>query len=71
MADEEHLRTLELGPDAWNAWREANPDVRPDLTAAEPRGARARHVRRGAFRPLQRQSAEAGNSPRAISARPC
>jgi hypothetical protein len=32
MANEEHLAILRQGVEAWNAWREANPLVRPDLT---------------------------------------
>ena len=31
MANEEHLARLREGAAAWNAWREAYPDVRPDL----------------------------------------
>src|SRR5689334_19727659 len=32
MANEEHLAILRQGVEAWNEWRKANPDVRPDLT---------------------------------------
>ena len=32
MADSAHLKILREGVAQWNAWREANPDVRPDLT---------------------------------------
>jgi uncharacterized protein YjbI with pentapeptide repeats len=32
MADEEHLAVLRQGSEAWNAWREQNPKVRPDLS---------------------------------------
>jgi uncharacterized protein YjbI with pentapeptide repeats len=35
MADEEHLRRLKHGVDAWNTWREQNPDVVPDLSEAD------------------------------------
>ena len=31
MADEEHLRILGQGVEAWNVWRAENPDIRPDL----------------------------------------
>jgi uncharacterized protein YjbI with pentapeptide repeats len=34
MANEEHLAILRQGVDAWNEWREENPDVRPDLREA-------------------------------------
>lgn len=39
MANEEHLAKLLEGAEAWNAWRERNPEVRPDLTAADLRRA--------------------------------
>lgn len=32
MANEEHLVILRQGVPAWNAWRTANPGVRPDLS---------------------------------------
>jgi hypothetical protein len=32
MANEEHVAQLMKGVDAWNAWREKNPVVRPDLS---------------------------------------
>jgi uncharacterized protein YjbI with pentapeptide repeats len=35
MANEEHLAILRQGVDVWNAWREANPDVMPDLVDAD------------------------------------
>ncbi len=34
MADEGQLKTLNKGVDAWNSWREQNPEVVPDLAAA-------------------------------------
>ena len=35
MANDEHVRRLlDEGVEAWNAWREAKPDVRPDLSDA-------------------------------------
>jgi hypothetical protein len=35
MANLEHLQILQHGTDAWNAWRRANPDVRPDFGNAD------------------------------------
>jgi hypothetical protein len=34
MANEEHVSLLRQGVDAWNAWREKNRDIRPDLSGA-------------------------------------
>jgi hypothetical protein len=34
MANEEHLARLKEGVEAWKQWREANRDIRPDLTGA-------------------------------------
>ena len=34
MANDEHLAILKKGVDAWNAWRDKNPDIRPDLSEA-------------------------------------
>ncbi len=31
MANPEHLAKLKEGVEAWNAWRDENPDVMPDL----------------------------------------
>ena len=39
MADEEHLRILRQGVDAWNEWRSRHPDIRPDLSGASLRRA--------------------------------
>ena len=40
MANPEHLAKLEEGVEAWNKWREENPDIRePDLREAILRGA--------------------------------
>jgi uncharacterized protein YjbI with pentapeptide repeats len=33
MADEKYVKILEQGVEAWNAWREQNPEVAPDLRA--------------------------------------
>jgi hypothetical protein len=35
MANEEHLARLQEGVEAWNAWREANPGISPDLMRAD------------------------------------
>jgi uncharacterized protein YjbI with pentapeptide repeats len=35
MADANHLSILEQGVEAWNQWREANPQVRPNLYNAD------------------------------------
>lgn len=32
MADKQHLELLKNGVDAWNKWREENPDIQPDLS---------------------------------------
>jgi uncharacterized protein YjbI with pentapeptide repeats len=34
MANDEHVALLKKGVDAWNAWRDENPGVRPDLVRA-------------------------------------
>jgi hypothetical protein len=34
MANPDHLKTLQQGVDAWNAWRVGNPDITPDLSGA-------------------------------------
>jgi uncharacterized protein YjbI with pentapeptide repeats len=34
MANEEHVKILERGVDAWNRWRKANPLITPDLSDA-------------------------------------
>ena len=39
MANDEHVALLKQGVDAWNAWREANPDILPDLNKADLSGA--------------------------------
>jgi len=35
MANEEHLKILKFGADAWNVWRKENPNVQPDLRGAD------------------------------------
>jgi uncharacterized protein YjbI with pentapeptide repeats len=34
MANDEHVELLKQGVAAWNAWRDENPDIRPDLQGA-------------------------------------
>ena len=34
MANDEHVALLKQGVAAWNAWREGNPHISPDLTNA-------------------------------------
>jgi Pentapeptide repeats (8 copies) len=34
MANDEHVALLKQGVAAWNAWRDENPDIRPDLSGA-------------------------------------
>jgi len=38
MADETHLAALKQGARAWNEWRAAHPDTRPNLFGASLRG---------------------------------
>jgi hypothetical protein len=40
MANEEHLAILRQGVEAWNAWRKANPKVKPWLSQADLTGAK-------------------------------
>ena len=35
MANEEHLKVILEGVQAWNAWRAKDPSVRPDLSRAK------------------------------------
>ncbi len=39
MANPEHLAKLKEGVEAWNAWRDENPDVMPDLVETNLSGA--------------------------------
>jgi uncharacterized protein YjbI with pentapeptide repeats len=39
MANDAHVAILKKGVDAWNAWRDENPDIRPDLKGADLRQA--------------------------------
>ena len=44
MANSEHVAKLQEGIEAWNAWREQNRDIWPDLRRANLRGANLRGV---------------------------
>jgi uncharacterized protein YjbI with pentapeptide repeats len=44
MADEEQLKIIRKGVDAWNGWREKNPEVQPDLSEAPLSGANLREA---------------------------
>jgi uncharacterized protein YjbI with pentapeptide repeats len=35
MANKEHVTLLKQGTDRWNAWRDENPDIRPDFHKAD------------------------------------
>ena len=39
MANDGHVALLKQGVAAWNAWRDENPDTRPDLREADLREA--------------------------------
>ena len=39
MADDEHVALLKKGVNAWNEWRDENPDIRPDLSETNLYGA--------------------------------
>jgi uncharacterized protein YjbI with pentapeptide repeats len=39
MANDEHVAMLKKGVDAWNAWRDENPSIVPDLHGADLSGA--------------------------------
>ncbi len=47
MANEEHVKILKQGGEAWNKWRLENPNVKPDLREADFSGANLRRLRRG------------------------
>ncbi len=44
MANPEHLKILEQGVEAWNRWREENPEVVPDLEQSDLVGADLKNV---------------------------
>ena len=39
MANDEHVASLKQGVAAWNAWRDEDQDIVPDLSHAELNGA--------------------------------
>jgi hypothetical protein len=50
MANDEHVALLKKGVKAWNAWRDENPNIRPDLSEAALDGADLTRANlRGAF----------------------
>jgi uncharacterized protein YjbI with pentapeptide repeats len=42
MANDEHVAMLKKGVEAWNAWRDENPDIDPDLFEADLNGTNLR-----------------------------
>ncbi|MEM8642474.1 MAG: pentapeptide repeat-containing protein [Cyanobacteria bacterium P01_G01_bin.54] len=44
MANPEHLAILEQGVEVWNAWREQNPDIRPNLQKYDLQNANLRTI---------------------------
>ena len=44
MAIEEHLNRIKAGVDAWNKWRENNPNEVPDLSKADIRGCKLQKI---------------------------
>src|SRR6516165_5513685 len=44
MANDEHVAWLKQGAAAWNAWRDKNPNIDPDLREADLRGANLRRA---------------------------
>ncbi len=44
MANEEHLKILQQGVNAWDQWRKENPHVEPDLSYAALTGSRLREA---------------------------
>jgi len=45
MADEEHLKIMRQGSEAWNVWRRLNPAIKPDLTGISLSGKQAGNLR--------------------------
>ncbi len=39
MANKQHVARLRKDVDAWNQWREKNPNIKPDLNGADLNGA--------------------------------
>ena len=44
MANQEHMDILVKGVDEWNAWRNHNPEIQPDLSGANLRAANLRGI---------------------------
>jgi len=44
MANEEHLKLIQQEINDWNAWREKNPEIHPDLSEADLRGAKLQKI---------------------------
>ena len=44
MANEEHLRIIKQGVEAWNRWRKENLEIMPDLSKANLNGANLRRA---------------------------
>src|ERR1700738_1849854 len=42
MANQEHLTVIKQGPNIWNLWRKAHPDLQPDISRASLKGADVR-----------------------------
>jgi uncharacterized protein YjbI with pentapeptide repeats len=50
MANNEHVALLKQGVAAWNAWRDENPNIRPDLSKADFSGRDLRNANLGGAR---------------------
>ncbi len=44
MSNPDHLKILKEGVEKWNKWREKNPEIKPDLSKADLRGANLREA---------------------------
>jgi uncharacterized protein YjbI with pentapeptide repeats len=44
MPIEEHFNKIKQGVDAWNQWREENPEIAPDLSQADIRGSQLQKI---------------------------
>jgi uncharacterized protein YjbI with pentapeptide repeats len=44
VANEEHLALLKQGIEAWNKWRDENPEIRPNLNNADLKNADLRNA---------------------------
>lgn len=47
MANDEHLKILKQGVEAWNYWITKNPSTQPDFREADLRGFRCGSVTKG------------------------